>query len=370
MNMRATLSAAADAAALATARDPDITPQNMQQRAEAFFLANTQNNAFGLNYTVSAQELPGGDGVHVSITAQIDTTLMSLAGVNHFNVSAQSEAVYNSNKVELALVLDNTGSMRRSRKIQTLRAASHDMIDLLLPNGPPSENVKVSIVPFDIGVNVGTQNQTQNWMQFHNTGYAWKGCVGPRGNNHDVNDSSATGAAKIPAIYGDQTSCNIASILPLSNEKTVLHDKVDAMRAVGWTYIPEGLAWGWRTLSPDAPYAEGVAYSDPDWQKVLVLMTDGANTVKWNWAGGWPSANTGVSSTVGNNKTRVLCDRIKLSNIIVYTVAFKVYSNSTRNMLEDCASTPNHYFDAQNNAALEAAFAKIGGEINNLRLSK
>ena len=370
VNLRTSLNAAADAAALATARDPDVNANNLQERAEDFFLANMQGQSVGTNYTVTATELPDGDGVHLDATATMATTLAGLFGIDHFTVNAQSEAVYNTTKIELAMVLDNTGSMGNNGKIQTLKTASNDMIDLLLPAGQPTDGVKIGIVPFDIGVNVGTALAAKPWIWHSRPLSEWRGCVGPRDNNNDVNDSSATGSARIPAIYDDQTSCRVPPIMALNSDSAALHARIGAMQAAGWTYIPEGLAWGWKVLSPDPPYDQGVAYAEPKWRKVLVLMTDGANTVKWTWSGGLPSAQTGVSSFAGDAKTQVLCNSIKLSDIIIYTVAFQVGSSSTRQMLEDCASDPANYFDARNNAELEAAFAKIGGDINNLRLSK
>ena len=369
VNLRTTLNAAADAAALATARDPDVTADNLQQRAQDFFMANMDGQHLGTNYTIAASELPNGNGVSIDVSAKIGTTMAALMGIDHFAVAAHSEAVYSTSKIELALVLDNTGSMSWSGKIQTLKTASHDMIDLLLADGPPSPNVKIGIVPFDIGVNVGTNNANASWMAPVSTNI-WDGCVGPRTPSNDVKDTSATGAYPIPPIYYNQTGCTIPPILPMTNDKAALHQRIDAMQASGWTYIPEGLAWGWRVLSPSNPFTEGVAYTDPDWKKILVLMTDGANTVQWNWYNFGPWAFKGVGSSVGDSKTTTLCNSIKAQGILVYTVAFQVGSSSTRQMLQDCATVPGNYFDAQNNAQLEAAFAKIGGDINNLRLSK
>ncbi len=371
LNLKSGLGAAADAAALASARDPDVTSDNLQQRAEAFFAANTNGRPFGDSFTITATELTNGNGVHIDVTAQVNTTLVALAGIPHFIISAQSEAVFSPYKVELAMVLDNTGSMGSSNKIEALRTASSDMINLLIPDGAPEGNVKIGIIPFDIGVNVGIANTGATWLDETNAnGSSWEGCIGPRDGGNDVSDSSATGADKIPAIFDDQTNCSLSSILPLSTDKVVLLGKANNMQSAGWTYIPEGLAWGWRVLSPLLPFSEGVAYSEPDWTKIIVLMTDGANTVKWDWPDGFPEADKGVSSSTGNVRTATLCQNIKDQNIIIYTVAFQVDSNSTRQMLEDCATTPGHYFDAQNNSALQTAFSKISGEINNLRLSK
>ncbi len=56
------------------------------------------------------------------------------------------------------------------------------------------------------------------------------------------------------------------------------------MKADGGTNILEGVMWGWRTLSPNAPFADGRNYN---WEsgriknrKFIVVMTDGDNV--WN----------------------------------------------------------------------------------------
>ncbi len=376
MTLRTNIGAAADAAALATARDPDITAANMQARAEAFFNANTQNIPFGSNIHLTATELPGGDGVHIAISGTVETTIMGILGVPSITVSTESEAVFSTSKIELALVLDNTGSMGNQGKMATLKTASHDMIDQLLPDAASADNVKIGIVPFDIGVNVGKQYKNAGWLKHFKPKKKWKGCVGPRRPSHDVRDSNPVGSRRIPAAYGYQyfstfiKGCDVEELLPLTNDKVALHQKITDMKLAGWTYIPEGLAWGWRILSSTQPFTQGAPYSDTDWRKVLVLMTDGANTTRWTWSGQRPTAHVYQSSYYGNVKTTALCENIKAEGITIYTVAFRVSSTSTRNMLQNCASNPNNFFNASNNAALEAAFAKIGGDINDLRLSR
>src|SRR3546814_6603876 len=37
------------------------------------------------------------------------------------------------------------------------------------------------------------------------------------------------------------------------------------------------MVWGWRVISPDAPFTEGLPYNTPKYDKVVVLMTDGVN---------------------------------------------------------------------------------------------
>ena len=50
------------------------------------------------------------------------------------------------------------------------------------------------------------------------------------------------------------------------------------MTAAGATNVIEGMAWGWRTLSSGAPFVEGRAESERGNDKVLIVLTDGANT--------------------------------------------------------------------------------------------
>ena len=52
---------------------------------------------------------------------------------------------------------------------------------------------------------------------------------------------------------------------------------IQSLQAKGGTNMLEGVMWGWRVLSPEAPFTEGKAYDDPDNDKFLIVMTDGEN---------------------------------------------------------------------------------------------
>src|SRR5690606_23275729 len=60
--------------------------------------------------------------------------------------------------------------------------------------------------------------------------------------------------------------------------KTAIKDAIDAMAPLGATNVPEGLAWGWRVLSSKAPFTEGRGDSEKGNDKVVIVLTDGANT--------------------------------------------------------------------------------------------
>ena len=42
------------------------------------------------------------------------------------------------------------------------------------------------------------------------------------------------------------------------------------------------MVWGWRALSPNAPFADGKPYNSPNWVKAIVLETDGDAQVAGN----------------------------------------------------------------------------------------
>lgn len=162
----------------------------------------------------------------------------------------------------------------------------------------------------------------------------------------------------------------------------------------GGTTTNLGLVWGWRLLSPkwrglwgnpDLP----LDYDEPLMDKVVVILTDGANQA---YAGHAPSGDSdytayqrvnagrlGTGSVNGarvalNNRTTAICEDMKELGIIIYTILFEVSNNSAgddiRQVFESCASTPGHYFDADDGADLTQAFRTIGNELSNLRIAE
>jgi Flp pilus assembly protein TadG len=59
---------------------------------------------------------------------------------------------------------------------------------------------------------------------------------------------------------GPNARCPAGRIMPLTNIKADIKAAINAMQAVGVTVIPEGMAWGWRVLSPGEPFTQGVPY--------------------------------------------------------------------------------------------------------------
>src|SRR5690606_17660778 len=80
---------------------------------------------------------------------------------------------------------------------------------------------------------------------------------------------------------GTGNPCPEATIVPLTSDKTLLHDRIDDVEAAGSTAGHLGVAWGWYMLSPNFAYLwpdasnRPAAYNAPELLKIAVIMTDG-----------------------------------------------------------------------------------------------
>ena len=156
---------------------------------------------------------------------------------------------------------------------------------------------------------------------------------------------------------------------PVQRLAAQLHEQIDAMVANGETYLPSGLIWGWRLLSKQAPYEEAAGYDEPVngqiVRKVLVLMTDGKNTLSPTYP-----THVGTDTAKSDQITAELCSNIKAKGIEIYTVAFQVPDADSKTVLESCASSASKYFDAVSTAELETAFRRIGMDFNPMRITR
>jgi hypothetical protein len=136
---------------------------------------------------------------------------------------------------------------------------------------------------------------------------------------------------------------------------------------MGRTYMAPGLMWGWRTLSPTAPFNDGSPKTGPARaRKVLVLMSDGGNTVSAN-----APFHSDRNIADADATTEAVCTNIKNDGVEIYTVAFEVTNNSSLDLLRRCASSPNtHFFNAVDSNQLLAAFQRIGAALASVRLTR
>lgn len=365
--------------------------------------------------------------IALSATAEMPTAFMRLFGQELVTVRATSEVTRASAGLELVLVLDNTGSMEQSGSMPGLKSASKALLDTVFGGQNTVPNLFVGLVPFSQAVNIGPSKTL--WtnpavMASYAPYYPlyWTGCVEERLNGLDQtdapplttdvnslfrpyfapdswpknsnNDWLSAGGLKIDIKYVDWTFQQGPSayctepVTPMTNVKSKVEAAIDKMSARGATHINVGAAWGWRMLSPKwrlywggdmAANGLPLDYGTKRMSKAMVLMTDGENTMYDNTytAFGKLSDNrlgtktdTGVAIATLNSRLTAICNSVKATGIIVYSVAFDNPPKETKSLLETCATNSSYYFDAKNTAALTSAFKTIGDSLSNLRVSK
>jgi len=183
---------------------------------------------------------------------------------------------------------------------------------------------------------------------------------------------------------GPELGCDIQPIQPLTHVKAPVLQTINAMKAGGYTHVAEGVGWGLRVLSPGEPFTEGVSYSDKTITKAMVLLTDGENTfddqsnhnVSTYTAYGFlgearlGSSNYNTAIAAQNTLLAKACNNVKAADIVTYSFAYNVSSATQRNLIKNCATSPEKYFDPPSNAALVASFQQIADELRKLHLSK
>jgi hypothetical protein len=253
------------------------------------------------------------------------------------------------------LVLDNTGSMGTT-KMNSLKNAAHTFLDILYGSEKENDLLMVGVVPFTDIVNVGTGfgYLTSGFKANNYKPFTWSGCVMARGSGWDQTDEAPTNnnSRKWTAFLWPSDSDNDwkakkpdkdatpnrycpVPLLPLTTTKSTVEDKIDAMSSDGNTHINVGLVWGWRVLSPTAPFTEGHAYDDEDFNKAIVLMTDGENVMSssvytaYAYLSDKKLGSTNANKAIDelDDRTTETCDNIKAAGIQIYTITFQVSSS-------------------------------------------
>jgi Flp pilus assembly protein TadG len=357
--VRSKLQVAADATALAMAREASkLTDAQLQDKGtqvfDSIFLAQTGSAMFN---RTSLAVTRSGKVVNVAVAGSVPNTLMKLAGMKTTDVAAGGQSAWGVRKIEVALVLDNTGSMAASSKMTELKKAAKNLVTTLEGVASEPGAVKISLVPFTTQVRLDTALKTSSWLDFTTTGVnkaSWTGCVKDRAQPYDVTDG---GAALYPAV-----NCAVspqAPVVPLSTNFNALRTAIDGMSPNGNTNITIGLSWGLATLSPGDPMSGGEAFGTDGVDKFIVMLTDGDNTQN-----AWTT-----SKYLIDQRTTAACSDIKTPSRKVTLYTIRVIDGDA-NLLRSCASSPSQFFDVSSATQLQGVFQKIADEISSIRLTQ
>ena len=173
---------------------------------------------------------------------------------------------------------------------------------------------------------------------------------------------------------GPNYRCPAASILPLSEDMTALKDRINEMQASGWTFGNLGMVWGWRMLSPEAPFTEGVDWDNNAWRKVIVMMTDGDNVRSSPYGGfGWNGSHNVDSSNELDERLEDVCENMDTEDdVTVYTITFEATAggidDATRTLYENCAGNGGRHEHVTTSDELLDVFRDIAQELSNLHI--
>jgi Flp pilus assembly protein TadG len=203
---------------------------------------------------------------------------------------------------------------------------------------------------------------------------------------------STTPRSSLTTSFGPNRGCTLQPLIRLTDDYDGLRTAVNRMVATGNTNVPLGTMWGWHTLSPNAPFGDGRAYGTERLKKIIIIMTDGENVMgESSSPSGSPYNGLGyiwqnrLGITSGSDPTRRqkmddrfdsatagtedMCGNMNAAGIEVYTVAVQVDSTA-QTLLRRCATDADHYFPVNSAYGIGAAFDRIAGAIENLRISR
>ena len=215
LSVKHRLGAALDAAALALGTTTGLNQQQLEEKAQAFFDANYPAAELGTPGALSVNVTEFK--VYMAATASVHTSLMNLAGFDNITVAADVEVTKRQRKIELVMALDNTGSMRWNGKIDALKSASKELVNVLFGEEEESSDILVGLVPFAAAVNIGSDTLNNGWIDTNAqssiaaedfspgtnnltlygqiANRTWNGCVRARPTPLDTQDTAPTVAS-------------------------------------------------------------------------------------------------------------------------------------------------------------------------------
>ncbi len=342
--------------------------------------------------------------------ANIDKLPLLSTGASQFSKSEIAVGGNGGENLEVAMMLDVTGSMA-GQKIQDLKDSAKDLIDIVVWKDQSKYTSKVAIVPFSEDIRLPTTTALNkargtNWPSTKSSSsggfgfgfgfpqtYYLSDCVVERTGSQKYTDAAPKSGQYVMAHYTQTTTgfgsnmkgvCTVPSgseVMPLSSDVDALKTKIDGLSAAGGTAGQLGTAWAWYTLSPNwsslwPSSSTPAAYGTENLQKIAILMTDGeyntqydSNGISVN-SGQYPtcsSAANGCSTT----QARALCTNMKAKGITVYTVGFQLGANQTAiDTLNQCATDPTKFYNAADGDQLKQAFRDIALHLSSLYLAK
>ncbi|MEM1236817.1 MAG: TadE/TadG family type IV pilus assembly protein [Pseudomonadota bacterium] len=249
--------------------------------------------------------------------ADVNTLFMHLAGVESLSADGSGGATEQVTDIEISLVVDISGSMGwwnsdyTAYKIDNLKTAAETFFDSVINEQTEESGITmISIVPYNATVNAG-----EGFLEYFNVTdwHEESHCIRFYDDDFEQRSISRTGLIERVGHFAEsQNNYNAPNpewhswcpdrpahaILPFETDQTALETHITGLSAGGWTGIDNGVKWASALLDPEmrtivndmvdtderASIINGWPrdYGVEGTMKVIVLMTDGANTEQWD----------------------------------------------------------------------------------------
>ena len=250
--------------------------------------------------------------VVASANANVRTLFAKMIGIEYVPAPATAGAEEGTSAVEIALVLDISGSMEGT-KLEELKEAAKDFVRRMETN-LGEDGININIIPYstqvaaprglvDLLLSFNREHDYSNCVTFDDTDFETTSLFTLANLDQAQHFDPFYNWGPSAPMAGDPVYiCNpndYAEIMVMQNDVTAMETYIDALVAGGNTSIEIGMKWAAATLDPASgtfmsTFANGIvggltnpvsSYSDPDVRKIVVLMTDGANTTEWQLTG-------------------------------------------------------------------------------------
>jgi Flp pilus assembly protein TadG len=165
--LKVDMQAALDSTALMVSKSAaTMTSDQLESLGRNYFLALfTDPQATNIKFTVT-YSTTGGSNVVVNGSADMKTEFMKILGFKTITVGGSATAKWGTTRLRVALVLDTTGSMADSGKMDALKTATKNLLDQLQGAASVDGDVYVSIIPFSKNVNLNPANYNASWIDW------------------------------------------------------------------------------------------------------------------------------------------------------------------------------------------------------------
>ncbi|MFZ1813768.1 MAG: pilus assembly protein [Rhizobiaceae bacterium] len=169
-----------DAAALATAKQmaAGSSGEALESYARDFFEANLPSSIDAarveLELEIKSTQKTDDDGnpytqktLNLGASLDYDSLIATVVGHEEFALDIAAEVAMGNMTVEVALVIDNSGSMSSNNRLNLAKTTAKSLLDTVYNAAGYSNKkdpVKFALVPFAASVNVGSNYATATWM--------------------------------------------------------------------------------------------------------------------------------------------------------------------------------------------------------------